>query len=203
MSRYGDLYRVFQGSIGQNLDNDQDHIINIKNKLAFLGRYQDEYKSGFIDAVLDRGIRQYQRDRNLKSDGVIYPGGETEATILGEMIDPKRTEQDVKMAFAPAAVAIPAAKVISPWFIRGAGAVGGAILGQETWEAMDSSERQDEIDKMCDEQFEEDMRDCSKLPAKNGRSKAEVFKICSQTAMQRYARCRVGQNDDKGPLYNG
>lgn len=35
------------------------------------------------------------------------------------------------------------------------------------------------------------------------RSKAEVFEICRQTAMERYARCRSGHSDHKGPLYNG
>jgi peptidoglycan hydrolase-like protein with peptidoglycan-binding domain len=77
MSRFGELYTVFHRPIGQNMDNDENDIINLKKKLNHLGRYNSPFLHGYIDADLDKSIKTYQRDRNLKADGVVLPGGET------------------------------------------------------------------------------------------------------------------------------
>ena len=134
MSKFGDLFKVFKKSIGQNLENDPNDVTNVKNKLASLGRYNDDHKSGYIDAELDDSIRSYQRDRNLKSDGVINPGGETEATLIGEMIRPD--ENNIQMANAAI-----------PWIIRNSPKAIKAGKDVWTgWRAISPSERQEDVD---------------------------------------------------------
>lgn len=144
MSKFSDVLKVFEKPIGQNLDNHPSDIINVKNKLASLGRYSNQTKNGYIDAELDKSIRLYQKERNLKSDGVINPGGETEATLIGEMINP-----NIQTASAAAAI---------PWIIRGTQAAQRGKNAWDAWRALSNQQRQDEVDEL-----EKEMQRCAKV----------------------------------------
>ncbi|MBV1799657.1 peptidoglycan-binding protein [Siccirubricoccus sp. G192] len=50
-----------------------------------LGRYNDRERNGYITRALDDAIRGYQRDRGLRRDGYLDPGGETECTLCIEL----------------------------------------------------------------------------------------------------------------------
>lgn len=192
------LYRVFEKSIGQNLDNDQDDIINVKTKLETLGYLKDDIKSGYITKDLNDSILAFQGDRRLKKDGVIQPGGPTEATVLGDVLgikDDVNISQD-RISMAPAI----------PTIIRHLPTIGHT--GKKAWDAwknwqkINPVERQDEIDELCDKQLEKDLFECSQISAGNGLTKKEAYEVCRKTAMERYSRCRTDQNEQKGPLYN-
>jgi len=180
MSKFGDLFKVFKKSIGQNLENDPNDVTNVKNKLASLGRYNDDHKSGYIDAELDDSIRSYQRDRNLKSDGVINPGGETEATLIGEMIRPD--ENNIQMANAAI-----------PWIIRNSPKAIKAGKDVWTgWRAISPSERQDEVDDIEEEQkrCERVKQNCrnkcsdSVLPTKDRADQGMIWRKCYNQCLE-------------------
>lgn len=58
----------------------------MKLALACLGRYPAHAMAhGYIDRTLDEAIQAYQRDRGLRRDGVLLPGGETERCLRVEL----------------------------------------------------------------------------------------------------------------------
>lgn len=176
MSKFSELFKVFEKSIGQNLENDPNDITNIKNKLASLGRYQDDHKSGYIDAELDNSIRSYQRDRHLKSDGVVNPGGETEATLIGEIIRPNDT--NIQTANVGAAI---------PWIIRNSPkAIKAGKNVWDAWRAISPSERQDEVDESCWRVYQLDGDRCRRLSKQGKKKEAER---CWAQAAEDYSEC--------------
>ncbi len=62
-------------------DIDSDDVINVKKHLKNFGYYKEPEWG--IDAIVDTkmfdGIRSFQKDKNLKIDGVMKPKGETES----------------------------------------------------------------------------------------------------------------------------
>jgi len=48
----------------------------------------------YIDKSLDNGIRQFQRQNNLKEDGYLNPGGETEKTLRAVSNAPPEVESE-------------------------------------------------------------------------------------------------------------
>ena len=63
---------------------DTGDIVNAKRALLQLGYYQPPEGGAlgaWVDNQLFEGIRRFQRDNRLKVDGVMRPGGPTEATM--------------------------------------------------------------------------------------------------------------------------
>lgn len=54
------------------------------------GFFDDDTENGFITRELEAGIRDFQRENGLKTDGVMRPGGETEAALF----DRKGTQEN-------------------------------------------------------------------------------------------------------------
>jgi hypothetical protein len=50
-----------------------------------LGRYWERERHCYITRPLDDAIHAYQRDRGLRRDGYLDPGGETECTLCVEL----------------------------------------------------------------------------------------------------------------------
>ncbi|MDO9709187.1 peptidoglycan-binding domain-containing protein [Paracraurococcus lichenis] len=68
------------------LNNPQD-VLWAKLALACLGRYPASAMAhGYIDRALDTAIRNYQRDRGLRCNGMIRPGGETERNLRTDLL---------------------------------------------------------------------------------------------------------------------
>jgi len=58
----------------------------VKPALACLGRYPATAMAhGYIDRKMDEAIQAYQRDRGLRRDSVLLPGGETERCLRIEL----------------------------------------------------------------------------------------------------------------------
>lgn len=78
-----DVFTDFlKGSVGNNLANDPQDIKNTKRNLERAGFFKDDTENDFLTKTLDAGIRTYQRNKNLKEDGTLFPGGETERSLF-------------------------------------------------------------------------------------------------------------------------
>ena len=76
---------LLKGSVGNNMDNDPQDVWTAKNNLKNAGYMEDdaqEIESPFITRKMDEGIKAFQHDKNLKVDGIMNPGGETERGLF-------------------------------------------------------------------------------------------------------------------------
>ncbi|HCK31973.1 MAG: hypothetical protein CMH32_05445 [Micavibrio sp.] len=70
---------VLTSSVGNNYPSKERDVINVRKKFNYLEPSSGGAENfGLIDKTLDTAIRQFQRDNNLKEDGVMHPGGETD-----------------------------------------------------------------------------------------------------------------------------
>lgn len=77
-------------SVGHQQQNQPDDVLRVKTALNQLG-YYDIGKHGLgggADDALASAIREYQRQRGLKVDGQMRPGGPTEQDIESVLQDP-------------------------------------------------------------------------------------------------------------------
>ena len=65
------------------MDNDPDDVRNTKRHLNRTGHFDDEVENDFITRELDEGIKDFQKDNDLRVDGVLNPGEETERSLFG------------------------------------------------------------------------------------------------------------------------
>jgi len=68
---------MIKESVGNNLKNNISDILKVKLLFSKVGAKLDDVHSPYIDASLDKAIKKFQKDRNLKIDGKISPNGET------------------------------------------------------------------------------------------------------------------------------
>lgn len=81
--------------VGNNLKNDPEDVLRVKTTLGSLGRFdQKQDKNGYITRDLDSAVKGYQRDKNLKIDGIIYPGGETEQSLQQDLVVRRRQQEN-------------------------------------------------------------------------------------------------------------
>ncbi len=71
-----------KGPVGNGLANDPADVRNAKRNMRSLGHFNDETENDFITREMDSGIRNFQREKSLHVDGIMFPGGETERTIF-------------------------------------------------------------------------------------------------------------------------
>lgn len=80
-------------SVGEKGANRSQDVRNLKRALAATGHFpagKAQDPTGRFDDDLALGIRSFQRDFNLKRDGVLHPSGKTEET-LDRVVGPART----------------------------------------------------------------------------------------------------------------
>lgn len=71
---------------GNGLPNTSRDILWVKEALRRLGRYNHGgAPHPYIDRTLNEAILNYQRDRGLRRDGYLAPGGETECALCVEL----------------------------------------------------------------------------------------------------------------------
>lgn len=69
-------------AVGNGRANRLEDVLWLKQALHDLGRYGDRgERHGYLDRELHEAICCYQRDRGLRCDGWLKPGGETERTM--------------------------------------------------------------------------------------------------------------------------
>lgn len=68
--------------MGNGRANRAEDVLWLKQAMQALGRYNDrQERHPYLDRDLHDAIRCYQRDRGLRCDGWLRPGGETERTM--------------------------------------------------------------------------------------------------------------------------
>jgi hypothetical protein len=74
--------RLF-GSIGLDEENDSDDVASVGNSLVDLGLdgARDAADTGAWDNHFDSSVKSFQERKGLDVDGVLYPGGPTEAAL--------------------------------------------------------------------------------------------------------------------------
>jgi hypothetical protein len=72
-------------SVGNGRTNHPEDLRWVKEALRLMGRYNGGGDTPYIDRTLARAIEGYQRDRGLRRDGILTPGGETECTLCVEV----------------------------------------------------------------------------------------------------------------------
>jgi hypothetical protein len=82
MGLFNSFADFLKGSVGNNMDNNPEDIKNTKRNLSQAGFFDDEIENEFITRKLDNGIRQFQKNKGLKEDGLLFPGGETERSLF-------------------------------------------------------------------------------------------------------------------------
>lgn len=88
-----DLTKLIGSSVGNNLDNEEEDVRTIRNSFKEIDfPRDDEHETdenneplGFITRGLDNKIKNFQRKNDLREDGYITPGGETEKTLTQEL----------------------------------------------------------------------------------------------------------------------
>ena len=76
------MQKLIGEPVGNNMINREDDVRSVKNGLSDLNRFQEEENNGYITRDLDTSIRTFQRDHNLKEDGLLFPNGETEEALV-------------------------------------------------------------------------------------------------------------------------
>ncbi len=184
MTKRQDLYSIFYKPIGQNLDNDPNDIINTKIKLEQLGYLKDDIKNGYITRELNDGIHKFQKDKGLKNDGVIKPGGPTEATLFSDLFGiNKQTPDEDHDRIAGVPLIIKAL----PHVARSGKKAWDAW---QTWQKISPQQRQDEIDELYDQyyrDYETEVRHCNKVTKEQGK---EAGQRCFAEAANKLADCQ-------------
>lgn len=69
------------GSVGNMMDNNEEDVMKVKNALHATGYRDEPADSGIIEQKTDDAIKSFQKDNNLKVDGILKSGGETEDAL--------------------------------------------------------------------------------------------------------------------------
>lgn len=213
MPIFSDIGALLRAPIGNNLENRDDDIKNVKIHYAAVGKYKKPIENGIIDSELNDAIFEFQKENKLKIDGIMNPGGETEAMLIGKRIGlpdyPKSKESEEYQQ----ASAVP--------IFRGIGQALGmsAAAAAEWWKNLSADERrkiarsldhtinndkdengkedaedetrQKEEDRKlrCDELYEATLERCKEVEEEYGKDAA---RICRETAMTAYSQCLKG-----------
>lgn len=199
MSITENIGALLRSSIGNNLENRPEDVENTKRQFAREGRYKRTVENGYIDQELDNAITEFQRDNNLKIDGIMKPGGETEAMLISNRLKLPKIEPD-KEAQESGYQQVNAVPLLG---ILGLG-LGMSATGASQWWANQSpddrerflqsfgrqiEEGTDDPDphQDCMDKYDDDMNNCKKAAMKYG---YWAKRACEQTAAVRMAQCR-------------
>ncbi|MBC7431957.1 MAG: hypothetical protein H7345_07800 [Rubritepida sp.] len=71
--------------VGDGQGNAHPDVLWVKQAMRDLGRYHPQREAlPIIDMELLAAVRRYQRDRGLRQDGLLRPGGPTECCLRAE-----------------------------------------------------------------------------------------------------------------------
>lgn len=115
------LFGGFIGApVGNGMDNGEEDVRRVRMALEETGHLAAEEKRerdhvdrplGIITRTLGGGIRDFQRDNDLKEDGFLNPGGETEASLVNSL----RKKQDE----ATSITRVREEKIVREWVRQG------------------------------------------------------------------------------------
>jgi len=191
---FDNISPLLRGTVGNNFENKEDDVKNLKNNFQSIGRYNTDIENGIYDRELDNAVTGFQKDNNLKVDGFARPGGETETTLVGEILD---LPKDQKESDTTKVAAVPV-------LIGAIGRVAGSRLAKrglsgawQLWQEMTTDEREDEIDVAeCEWQYQDHTRRCNNVTKRKGE---KAGAICHASAADIYAACLKGVPEPERP----
>lgn len=74
-----------KSGVGNMMDNDGEDVKWVKNALYIANHRETPAQNGIIEQDTDNAIRSFQKEKGLKIDGVMKPGGETEIALKKEL----------------------------------------------------------------------------------------------------------------------
>lgn len=84
---------LIDNSVGNMMTNALDDVLKVKEMLFDRGYYPEAPQNGYPDMPLDHAVKDYQRDHNLKIDGILRPGGETEQTLQTDILAQRQQQK--------------------------------------------------------------------------------------------------------------
>ncbi|MCB9988640.1 MAG: peptidoglycan-binding protein [Rhodospirillales bacterium] len=108
-------YGPIKSSIGNNMQNEKEDVVAVKESLRKLGYLQFDLQKaephGYITRDLDTGIKKFQSDNNLKIDGILEPQGETEYMIGHNLYQTVRDKVEAEPLAPPPGKKIPGTNI--------------------------------------------------------------------------------------------
>lgn len=102
MSIYESFFGFIKSAVGNNMDNHEEDVLKVKGGLSRAGYFKNIYDEpephGFITKEMDIGIRNFQKDKGLKIDGILLPRGETEHALRSHV---KRISEKIEREELP------------------------------------------------------------------------------------------------------
>lgn len=95
-SFFSNLRSALSAPVGNRQTSMPNDLIQTRRNFSRLGRYDGDTELSVLDRGLDSTIRTFQRDKGLKQDGIMNPGGETERALnrdLEHMMRPSEERQ--------------------------------------------------------------------------------------------------------------
>lgn len=84
MDLFETLTGFLKGAVGNNMGNAPEDVLTVKRGLSRAGYYdtgEAPEPHGYLTKAMDESIRNFQKDNNLRVDGTLLPGGETERSL--------------------------------------------------------------------------------------------------------------------------
>lgn len=201
MSIFLNIDTLLRAPVGNNLENRLEDVENTKHNFAREGRYKRPVENAYIDQELDEAIIGFQKDNKLKIDGIMNPGGETEAMLISNRlklpkIAPDKDEQ--QSGYQPANT-VPLLGVLRL-------GLGMSTATAAQWWANQSADDREKFLKLfskkiengkndpdphqdCMEQYNDDINSCKEAGAKYG---YWAKLACEETAATTMSQCRKG-----------
>ena len=88
MSIFSGILQFIAGTVGDQRENKPEDVRRVKSALDRLGYFdfaREPEPHGYVTREMDAGLRRYQKDRGLRVDGWLKPGGETEKALLEDL----------------------------------------------------------------------------------------------------------------------
>lgn len=105
MSLFSTISKFITGMVGDQRENRPEDVRQIKNVLDRLGYFnfrKEPEPHGYITREMDEGIRRYQKERGLRVDGWLKPGGETEKSLRKDL--KRHVSDDIVVEELPAPI---------------------------------------------------------------------------------------------------
>lgn len=205
MPLFNNLAALLRAPVGNNHENRPDDVINMKQNLAKTGHYKRPIENGYIDQELDDGIKNFQRAKKLKVDGIAKPGGETEATLASTLMklpNPKPSKDDEKYGYQTAS-AVPLFKILgmglgmsaagaAQWWMNENNADDREQILQLFQNKQEEDTNTPDSNDPCMQEYYRDIDDCKEV---GQRLNHRAEKGCQETAAIRLSQCLKGTPD--------
>lgn len=88
------------GSVGNRMRNAAEDILKVRDSLLRMGYgAAEQLGNTILTRDMDNAIKEFQKDNNLKVDGILKPGGETESRIM--VSSPLQSGKAIRMPPVP------------------------------------------------------------------------------------------------------